>query len=148
MYLRLNFGDVGVAPRIVGSRLNIPISIQVPRQERLSTIKKPNYLLAYCMTKKKKIAIEKYTLCWPLDLDVRLQTRGERQVERYLLADKGGAKIVGGRRSSGAHSEGVGDLEVGCQDLSDVASCPVKYMVRQERVYSPYERKIKKWMSV
>lgn len=52
----------------------------------------------------------------------------------YLLANEGSAKVVAGRRGSGTHGEGVGDLEVGGQDLGDVAAGTVKDMVGQEGV--------------
>lgn len=53
----------------------------------------------------------------------------------YLLADEGGAKVVGGGGGSSTHGEGVGDLEVGGQDLGDIAASSIKDVVGQEGVY-------------
>lgn len=130
-YLCLNLGDVGVAPGIVGSCLNVAVGIQVSGQERLLRHRENLNKNDDCGLEHRPVFI------LPVNLFSMTpqQEQTRKRWTRYLLADEGSAKVVGGGRSGSTHGERVGNLEVGGQDLGDITASSIKDMVGQEGVY-------------
>ena len=72
----------------------------------------------------------------------RRQYMEHHRKKTNLLANEGSAKVIGRRRGGSTHGERVGDLEVGGQDLGDIATGSIKDMVGQESVYGGDGKKV------